>query len=102
MAVSYGKKVQSDNKHLEDLANAQYKHVDGSVTTPVTVSTSACNLGRVILNTNGATVTLKSSTDVIAIIASDAPEGTFNYGLYCANGLTVTCGGATDATIVFN
>lgn len=100
--ADFGKKVQTDNKHLEDLASAKYLHVDGSVTTAITVNSVACNLSRVVLNTNGATVTLKSGTQVIGIIASDAPEGTFNYGVYCDLGLTVTCGGGVDATIVFN
>jgi hypothetical protein len=61
---------------------------------------------RVILNTNGGTVTLRNGTggasDVIGIIALDAPEGSFNYGVFCPNGIYVDTGTVVDCTIVFS
>lgn len=96
----FGKKVQSDNKHLEDLANAKFFYAASAGT--YVVSTGACNLGRVILNTNGGAVELRTGSRVIGIIASDAPEGVFPYGVYCENGLTVDVGSTSDVTVVFN
>lgn len=78
-------------------------YLDGTVTTPITIvpSTKGCRLLRVILNTNGATLRLRSGSRVIANIATDATEQTFNYGVYCDSGLIAECGGPLDATIVF-
>lgn len=102
--ADYGKRVQSDNQHLADLTSARYVHLDGSVATPQTVipSTSGGRLLRVILNTNGAALLLRSGSRVIGIIAADAPEGVFPYGVYCENGLIYEAGGAVDATVVFD
>lgn len=100
--ADYGKKTQSDNRHLANLTSARFAHIDGSSTSvPVVPSTSGCRLLRVVLNTNGATITLRSGSRVIGVIATDAPEQTFNYGVYCDSGLTVECSGAVDATVVF-
>lgn len=98
--ADFGKKVQSDNKHLEDLANSKFFYAAKAGT--YVVSTGACNLGRVILNTNGGAVELRTGTRPIGIIASDAPEGPFPYGVYCENGLTVDVVADTDVTVVFN
>lgn len=102
--ADYSKKVQADNKHLSNLTGAKFVYIDGSVTTPVTVvpSTSGCRLLRVILNTNGATLNIKSGSRQVATIATDAPEGTYNYGVYCENGLIYQASGAMDATLVFS
>lgn len=100
--ATYGKKIQSDNRHLAGLTSARFVHVDGSKTTPITVHGSPARLLRVVLNANGSTVTLKDGTRVIGIIASDAAEQTFNYGVYCDDSLIVECGGNVDATIVFD
>lgn len=102
MAGDYKKKTQSENAHLANLTSARYKHIDGSVITPITVYSGACRLIKVVLNTNGATVTLRDgSQDVVGIIALDAPENTFHYGTYIANSLQVIASGAVDATIVY-
>lgn len=93
---------QSANKHLQGLTSGRWVHIDGSVTTPVTVRNASGSLLRVVLNTNGATITLKNSAqEVIGVIASDAPEQTFNYGLYCGTSIIYQCSGAVDATLVF-
>lgn len=102
MATSYGKKVQSDNKHLEDLANAQFVHIDGS-TTPVVVSATACNLARVIVNTKGIGFVVRTGSRQIATFATTSPENTYRHGVYCENGLTVDVSSGTGSvTIVFN
>lgn len=101
--MGYNKKTQGDNVHLQNLTGARFAHIDGSVTTPITVRTGGTRLLRVILNTNGATLTLKDgASEVIGIIALDAPENTYNYGIYCDTSLVVQAGGALDATIVFD
>ncbi len=99
--ASYGKKTQSANAHLANLTTARFYSVDGSNTNQVTIVPGACRLVRVTLNTNGSTVTLKDGSRGIAVIALDAPEGTFDYGIYCENSLTVQAGGSVDATVVF-
>lgn len=98
--ADYGKKVQSENKHLSNLTSARYAHVPASTTK--TVRPSAGRLLRVVLNTNGGTVTLRDGTDVIAIIASDAPENTFNYGIYCNTSIVCETGATSDVTVVFD
>jgi hypothetical protein len=100
--ADYGKKIQSDNKHLANTTSARKVHIDGSSTVAQTIRSTGGRLLRVILNTNGATVTLRDGSDVIGIIAADAPEGTFNYGVYCNQSIIVQAGGAVDATIVFS
>lgn len=101
--ADYSGRIQSTNEHVSQLTSARFVWVDGSVTTPVTVvpNTKGCRLLRVMLNTNGATLKLRSGSRVIANIALDAPEATFNYGVYCPDGLIYEAGGALDATIVF-
>lgn len=103
MAGDYGKKVQADNHHLANLTSARNVHIDGSVTTPISVvaTGTGCRLLRVVLNTNGATLRIRSGSDVIANIALDAPEQTFNYGIYCPNGLIYEAGGVGDWTLVY-
>ena len=99
--ADYSKKVQSDNKHLANTTSARYRHIDGSVTTPVVVRPAAGRLLRVVLNTTGATIILKDGTDVIGVISSTATTGTYNYGVYCNTNITATASTTCDATIVF-
>lgn len=98
----YKKKTQSDNASLQNLVGARYKHIDGSVTTPVTVRAGAGRLLRVILNTTGATLILKDGTDVIGVISTTATTGTYQYGVYCNTSITITASGTCDATVVFD
>lgn len=104
MAATYGKKAQTSNSALVSMTSARYIHVDGTVTTPLAIipSGNGGRLLRVILNTNGATLRIRSNSNVIANIALDAPEQTFNYGVYVNDGLIVEAGGVLDATIVFD
>lgn len=101
--ADYKKRVQGTNAHLGNLTSARNKHIDGSVTTPITVYNGACRLLRVVLNTNGATVTLRDGgSDVLGIIALDAPENTYEYGTYIINSLQVIASGAVDVTVVYD
>lgn len=94
-------RIQSDNKHLQNLTSARFVHVPAS-TTDLVIRSSEGRLLRVVLNTNGGTVTLRNGdTDVIGIIASDAPETTFYYGVFCPNGIQVDTGATVDCTIVY-
>lgn len=95
-------RTSSDNTHLQNLTSARFVHVPASSTDYVVRSTAG-RLLRVVLNTNGGTVTLRNGdSDVVGIIASDAPEGTFNYGVYCPNGIQVDTGATVDCTVVFS
>lgn len=98
--ADYKKKIQSENKHLSNLTTARYAHVPASQTK--TVRASAGRLLRVVLNTNGGTVTLRDGSDVIGIIASDAPETTFDYGVYCNTSIVCETGATCDVTVVFD
>ena len=98
--ADYGKKVQTTNKHLSNLTSARYAHVPASTTK--TVRSTAGRLLRVVLNTNGGTVTLRDGSDVIGIIASDAPETTFEYGIYCNTSIVCETGATCDVTVVFD
>lgn len=92
----------SPNKHLETISSARFVRVPASQTN-FAVRSTAGRLLRVVLNTNGGTVTLKNGqSEVIGIIATDAPEQTFHYGVYCGNGIYVDTGATADATIVFS
>lgn len=102
MAGEFNKKTRSGNRHLQSLTSSKFYYVDGSSTSQQTIVNGACVLKGCTLNTNGATVTLKDGTRVIAVIASDAPEGPFDYGIYIENKLTVQCSGAVDATVLFD
>lgn len=96
------KKVQSDNKHLQNVDSARYVHIDAAGTYPIVPATKGACLLRVILNTNGGVITLRSGSRVIGVIALDAPEQSFPYGVWCENGLTAEAAGTVDATIVFD
>lgn len=102
--ADYSKKTQTLVQGMANQNSARFVHIDGSVTTPQTVvaTNNGCRLLRVILNTNGATLRVRSGSDVIANIALDAPEQTFPYGVYCANGLIYEAGGAGDWTLVYD
>lgn len=93
-------RIQGDNQHLQNLTSAEFEHVVASQTDKV-IRSGPVSLLRVVLNTNGGTVTLRNGdSDVIGIIASDAPEATYHYGIFCPNGLQVDTGATVDCTIV--
>lgn len=79
---------------------ARYAHVVAS--TIKTVRPSAGRLLKVVLNTNGGVVLVRDGSDVIASIAADAPEGVFEYGIYCRNSIIVETGATADVTVVFD
>ena len=95
-------RIANSNKHLEGLTSARFVHIPAS-NTDFVVRSTAGRLLRVVLNTNGGTVTLRNGdSEVIGIIASDAPENTFNYGIFCPNGIQVDTGVTCDVTVVFS
>lgn len=104
MANDYTRKTRSPQDTLKSMVSGRFLQIDGGTTTPISVVPAGigCSLIRVVLNTNGATLNVKSGSRQIANIASDAPEGDFDYGVYCENGLTVQASGAGDWTIVYD
>lgn len=103
MAATYGKKTQADNRHLSNLTSARSVHIDGSsaLVSPVALS-AGCRLLRVINNTKGLSLNLRTGARVIGTIGTTSAEGTFNYGVYCENGIQVDVGGSGSATLVFD
>lgn len=92
-------RIQGDNDHLSNLTSARWVHVPASTT--VTVRPSAGRLLKVVLNTNGGVVLLRNGSEVIGSIAADAPEGTYEYGIYCNTSIIVETGASCDVTVVF-
>jgi hypothetical protein len=99
--ANWSRKIISPTRASTIAVGAEdWRHVDGSVTTPITVKTGGGRLVKVVLNTNGNTLRIRNGSAVIAAIANDAPEQTFYYGIFCNDDIIVECGGAVDATIV--
>jgi hypothetical protein len=98
--ADFSKRVQGDNKHLGCLTSARYVHVPASST--VTARSTAGRLLKVVLNTNGGVVILRDGSNVIASIAADAPEQTFDYGIFCNNSIVCETGATSDVTVVFS
>lgn len=94
-------RMRKDNSHLQDLTSGRFKHITGTGDHGVVKSTPG-RLLRVIVNTNGGAVTLRNGSEVIASIAADAPEATFEYGVFCNNSIICEVGGAVDVTVVFS
>lgn len=101
--ASYKNRVQTDNKHLEDLTRAPFVHIDGG-TAQITQgsSTSGRTLLRIINNTKGLSLVVRTGSRVVANIGTGTVEGTYNYGVYCENGITVDVGGTGSATLVYD
>lgn len=100
MSTNFNNQVQSDNRHLQNLVGADFAHFTASGN--YTVKSEAGFALRVILNENGGTVTLRNDSEVIGIIAADAAEGTYDFGVYCNNNIKVDLGATCDVTVVFD
>lgn len=94
-------RTNSDNRHLQNLTSASFVHLTAAVTGKV-IKDKPGRLLRVILNTNGGAVTVRNGSEVIGIIAADAPEATFDYGVYCNNSIKVDVANTCDVTIIYD
>ena len=100
-------RVKSDNRHLGILSGyeGRWVHLGAGDTATKTISPRSGEpvvLHRIVLNTNGALVTLRdSSVGVIGVIALDAPEQPFEYALKLRGNLVIENGGS-DITVVFS
>jgi hypothetical protein len=92
-------RIQTGSQHASNQTSARFVHVPASTTT--TVRSTNGRLLRVILNTNGGVVTLRNGSEVIASLAADAPEGTYDYGIYCNTSIICETGATCDVTVVF-
>ena len=101
MAGDYSRKVQSDNKHLGNGTSARYVHIDGSVALVTPFPGNAGRLLRVVNNTKGLSLNIRSGSRVIGTIGTGTAEGTYTYGVYLENGLKIDVGGTGSATVVF-
>lgn len=94
-------RTSGDNVHLQALTSGRFVHLTAAGTYTVHGDGEFRGL-RVVLNANGGTVTLKNgASEVIGIIAADAAEGTFDYGVFGSEDLIVELGNTCDVTIVF-
>jgi hypothetical protein len=98
--MATNRRSRTDNSHMQDLTSGKWQRVPASTT--ATVKSVAGRLLRVILNTNGGVVLIRNGSEVIASIAADAAENTFNYGIYCNNSIVVETGANCDVTVVFS
>lgn len=102
--ANYKSRTQSGNKNAQDLVSAQYVLIDGS-STLVTVqpTTAGARLIRVVNNTKGLSLNIRSGSRVIGTIGTAVAEGSFTYGVYCDSGIQVDVGGSGgNATLVFS
>lgn len=97
--ANFNKRTQTDNTHLGALTSADFAHYTAAGT--YTVKNAPGIVLKVVLNTNGGAVTIRNGSEVIGIIASDSPEKSFEYGVYCNNSIKVDLGGTADVTVVF-
>lgn len=98
--ADYGKKVQSDNKHLSNGTSARFVHIDGSKAQTV-IRNGAGRLLRAVINTAGINAIVRDGTNVIGNI-STTMTGTLNYGVYCNTSITVdVVSGSGSITFVY-
>src|ERR1700746_1047997 len=98
--ADYGKKVQSDNKHLSNSTSARFVHVDGSKA-QVVVRSGAGRLLRAVINTAGVNAIVRDGSTVIGNI-STTMTGTLIYGVYCNTSITVdVVSGTGSVTFVY-
>lgn len=101
MASDFSKKVLTPEKNLNNLTGAKFTHVDGSASlvTIVAAGTGA-RLLRVIVNTKGLSLNLRTGSRVIGTIGTAVPEGTYGHGVYCENGIQIDVGGSGGSVTV--
>lgn len=105
--ADYTKKTQTDNKHLSNLTSARFYHIDGGQASKV-VRAGKGRLLSVTMNTKGLAFVVRdgivaNNGAVVANFATTSPEGTYDYGIYCPNGITVdNVSGSGSATLVFD
>lgn len=89
MAADYGKKVQADNAHLSNMTSSKFVSFDGTTAKPYDSGIKPKRLGRIVIAAKGVAFTVRSGSRQIAVFATTSPEGTYNFGIYCENGLTI-------------
>src|SRR6185295_12179976 len=99
--ADYKRKVQSADKHLSNLTSGRNVHIDGSAALVTIVAlNTGCRLLRVIINTKGLSLNIRTGSRVIAIIGTAVPEGDMTYGVYCENGIQIDVGGSGGSVTV--
>lgn len=103
MAGNFKFRTQSDNKNLQDAVGAQFVLIDGSVAlVTVEPTTVGCRLIKIIINTKGLSLNIRTGSRVIGTIGTAVVEGPFPYGVYCENGIQVDVGGSGgNVTLVY-
>lgn len=101
--ATYGKKTQTDNKHLSNLTTARSYHVDGSNTANQTIRNTAGRLLRVVVLTKGVAMTIRDGTDVKGVLGTGSAEGTYDLGIYCNTNININgISGTGSVAIVFD
>lgn len=99
--ADYKKQTRSDNKNTQDLVGAQFVLIDGS-SALVTLGTNGLRLVKVVINTKGLSLNIRTGSRVIGTIGTAVVEGPFPYGVYCDSGIQVDVGGSGgNATLVY-
>lgn len=86
--ADWSKKTQEGDKHLANGTSARFAHFDGTVAKPFDTA-SPRRLLRVTIVTKGVGFTIHSGSRQVAVFATTSPEGTYNFGEYLENGLTI-------------
>lgn len=100
--ADYKQKTQGQVQALANQNSAKFVHIDGSAALVTVSATTGCRLLRVIVNTKGLSLNIRTGSRVIGIIGTAVPEGTYGHGVYCENGLQIDVGGSGGSvTIVY-
>lgn len=101
--ADFKQKTQSAMQSLANQGAAKFIHIDGSVAlVTVLPTTLGGRLLRVIVNTKGLSLNIRTGPRVVGIIGTAVPEGTYSHGVYCENGIQVDVGGSGGSvTLVY-
>lgn len=102
--ADYKQKTQSLIQGMASQNSAKFVHIDGSAAlVTVLATTLGGRLLRVIVNTKGLSLNIRTGTRVVGVIGTAVPENTYNHGVYCENGIQVDVGGSGGSvTLVYS
>lgn len=103
MAGSFKNNTRGGNKNTQDLVGAQFVHIDGGTLVTVVPNTAGARLIRVVINTKGLSLNIRSGSRVIGVIGAAVVEQELDYGVYCDSGIQVDVGGSGGSvTMVYS
>lgn len=100
--ADFGKKIQADNRHLQDLTSARNAAIDGGKTNFV-ARPRAGRVLKVVISTKGLAFSINDGSKPLFVAATTTPENTYEIGTYCENNINVAgISGSGFALLVFD